>query len=163
MRLEEQIYFSSRDLENLSSSVMYSFDPSRPFKSDMMSISRAPPISISEFSPRTDFLEDYKKEQEINRQMIKEMLAKQEEERQERIQNQKFMDSITSYKSKPLCSASNFGLGPGVAKETEFGYIERYLPPHKDEIHGEHINLGSYFPGSKKPFLNIHIDLNDDE
>ncbi len=34
MRLEEQIYFSSRDLENLSSSVMYSFQ-SRPLEEDL--------------------------------------------------------------------------------------------------------------------------------
>ena len=58
--------------------------------------------------------------------------------------------------------ASNFNLGPGIIKETEFGYIERYLPPHEHKPLGEHINLGSYLPGKTKPFFNLHIDLNDD-
>ena len=56
--------------------------------------------------------------------------------------------------------ASNFGLGPGIAKETDFGFIERYRAPEIDDAHGEHINLESYLPGSTKSFLNIHIDLN---
>lgn len=59
--------------------------------------------------------------------------------------------------------ASDFGLGPGIAKKTEFNFIERYLSPHVDEVHGEHINLGSYLPGKKRPFFNLHIDLNKDK
>jgi|SRR3989344_2386409 len=58
--------------------------------------------------------------------------------------------------------ASDFGLDPGIAKESDFGFIERYRAPEIDDAHGEHINLESYLPGSTKPFLNIHIDLNDD-
>ena len=167
MKLEQKL-FGTEDLENLSAIVMYGFDPSQPFKNDM---GRMSPIRISSFSQDFSYLEGYTKKQDRYQEIMKEIkenLARQqqekmEEERQKRIEeaNQRFMDSMTSHKSKPLSSAFLFGLGPGVAKETEFGYIERYLPPHKDEAHGEHINLGSYFPGSKKPFLNIHIDLND--
>jgi hypothetical protein len=58
-------------------------------------------------------------------------------------------------------SAKDYGLGPGIAKKTEFDYLERYLPPHEDKTHGKHINLHSYFPGAEK-YFNNHIDLNDD-
>jgi hypothetical protein len=157
MRLEEQIYFSSENLDNLSAIVMYGFDPSQPFKNDM---GRMSPIRISNFSQQFSYLDGYKKQEEKEESYfeIMERIAKEFTERRKEEERQK--------KSKPLCSASLFGLGPGVAKETEFGYIERYLPPHTDEAHGEHINLGSYLPDKKGKlyeFLNIHIDLNDDK
>lgn len=58
--------------------------------------------------------------------------------------------------------ASNFGLGPGIAKKAE-GFLERYRAPETDKKYGEHINLESYLPGKKKPFFNLHIDLNADK
>jgi len=58
--------------------------------------------------------------------------------------------------------ASNFGIGPGIAKEIE-GFLERYRALETDKKSGEHINLESYLPGKTKPFLNLHIDFNDDE
>jgi len=62
-------------------------------------------------------------------------------------------------------SASDSNLGPGVTTKNA-GFLERYLPPHIDEVHGEHINLGSYLPDKKgklSEFLNLHIDLNNDK
>jgi len=58
--------------------------------------------------------------------------------------------------------ASNFGIGPGIAREIE-GFLERYRALETDKKSGEHINLESYLPGKTKPFLNLHIDFNDDE
>jgi len=100
--------------------------------------------------------------------MYQPMQMQRTEPQRERVYNIVDLESLsasalyTGDSGSGFVPASNFGLGPGIAKETDFGFIERYRAPEIDATHGEHINLQSYLPGSTKPFLNIHIDLNDD-
>lgn len=71
--------------------------------------------------------------------------------------------------SRPLITfkpAEEFGLGIGIAKLDGAGLIERYRKPETDEANGFHMNLEYFVPKiskKKRPFINIHIPLNDDE
>jgi len=146
MRLEEQIYFNSRDLENLSTVVMYSFDPSQPFKNDMGRIS---PIRISSFSsqfsyldedikPKEDYFEKYRKEQEeVIKLMTKQQEEKREQERQRIIEesNQGFGESIIHTPSKPLhydfdgsAWGKSFGSSTDYIKELPQGSLHIHAP-----------------------------------
>ena len=62
--------------------------------------------------------------------------------------------------------ASNFGLGPGIAREmSEAGYmIERVRGPGAgDSSDADHINYEYLIPGIKKALANIHISLDLDK
>ena len=56
--------------------------------------------------------------------------------------------------------ASNFGIGPGIAKET-FGFIERYRAGKHEKFGEDHINLEYISPITLKPLINVHIDMGD--
>ena len=112
MKLEQKL-FGTEDLENLSTIVMYGFDPSQPFKDDMGGMSS---IRISSFSsqfsyldegtkPKENYFERYRKEQEeLNIAMIKQQEERREEERQKRIEetDRSLRESILHVPSKPL-------------------------------------------------------------
>jgi len=156
MRLEEQIYFDSGDLENLSASVMYSFsgpiNPSQPLR---INISRVSPISIPGFSPRTDYLEDYRKQQEETRNFMKEFeKQRKEEEEKKKKEELKLINPLIGHKSKPL---------------QEMKYVEESFRLDSHEPFGDHLNyeicmkkIGSK-SGRTLNLLNIHIPLGDDE
>ena len=57
-------------------------------------------------------------------------------------------------------SASSFGLGPGIAKESE-GFIERYRAGEHEDYGKDHVNLEYISPVTLKPLINIHIDMKD--
>jgi len=76
---------------------------------------------------------------------------------------------IPNISSKPLGSsgsgfkkASEYGLGPGIAKETE-KFIERYRAGKHENYGMDHVNLDILSPVTKKPLLNLHINFNDED
>ena len=57
--------------------------------------------------------------------------------------------------------ASSFGLGPGIAKETESGFIERYRAGKHEDFGKDHVNLEYISPVTLKTLINLHIDMKD--
>jgi len=57
--------------------------------------------------------------------------------------------------------ASNFGIGPGIAKESE-AFIERYRAGKHENFGEDHVNLEYISPVTKKTLINIHIGMKDD-
>jgi len=64
--------------------------------------------------------------------------------------------------------ASNFGIGPGIAREVE-SFLERYRAGKHEKSGEDHVNLEYFSPidilgpnKKKKPLLNTHIDMKDD-
>ncbi|MFH1310921.1 MAG: hypothetical protein ABIH65_00765 [Nanoarchaeota archaeon] len=57
--------------------------------------------------------------------------------------------------------ASNFGIGPGIAKVVE-GFIERYRAGEHEKFGKDHVNLEYISPVTKKSLINIHIDVKDE-
>ena len=105
MRLEEQIYFSSRDLENLSSSVLYSFDPSQPFKTSGISFSSVPRITLPDFSPKVSYIEEYKKQQDELAETLRKVREAEERKKREEERRQEELNRLL--KSEPLSIKSN--------------------------------------------------------
>jgi len=58
-------------------------------------------------------------------------------------------------------TASSFGIGPGIAKESE-GFIERYRAGEHENYGKDHVNLEYISPVTLKPLINIHIDMKDE-
>ena len=75
------------------------------------------------------------------------------------------LSASTLYTGEPcgprFTPASNFGIGPGIARKSE-GFIERYRAGKHEDYGKDHINLEYVSPITKKPLINIHINMKDD-
>jgi hypothetical protein len=77
------------------------------------------------------------------------------------------LDFTTGRSLKPIGNvsefkpASNFGLGPGIAKESE-GFLERYRAGEHEDFGKDHLNLEYINPITKKPLINLHIDMKEE-
>ena len=56
--------------------------------------------------------------------------------------------------------ASDYGIGPGIARDSE-GFIERYRAGKHEKFGEDHLNLEYMSPVTKKPLINLHIDMRD--
>ncbi len=68
----------------------------------------------------------------------------------------KSIGSVSDFKLAP-----SLGIGTGITKEVE-AFLERYRAGKHEKSGEDHVNLEYLSPVTKKPLINIHIDMKDD-